>query len=205
MEFFVDNWFWFLLGGTIILMTLIGYIAEKTDFGRKDMPKVEKVKKTKKEKKKQKELEVEEPKAEVQMALATDLILEEPTVQEPETVNEVSEETDSSFETSTLEEPTNDYVVTSFTEDSVEQQPIENLIGTTGLEQEQSQLQPVLETEEDLTVPFGDVVLETPESIVEEVAESELNYNDVNTPNIDLPDLDSIVTEQDDSDDVWKF
>ena len=46
-------------------------------------------------------------------------------------------------------------------------------------------------------------------SEVEEVVASEpveeLNLEDLNTPNIELPDLDSIVTEEDDTDDVWKF
>ena len=42
MEFFVENWIWFLVAGIVILMTLIGYLAEKTDFGRKDIPKKEK-------------------------------------------------------------------------------------------------------------------------------------------------------------------
>lgn len=35
MDFIVDNYFWFIVGGVVILMIIIGYIAEKTDFGRK--------------------------------------------------------------------------------------------------------------------------------------------------------------------------
>ena len=35
MDFIVDNYFWFIVGGILILMIIIGYIAEKTDFGRK--------------------------------------------------------------------------------------------------------------------------------------------------------------------------
>lgn len=35
MDFIVDNYFWFIIGGIVILMIIIGFIAEKTDFGRK--------------------------------------------------------------------------------------------------------------------------------------------------------------------------
>ncbi len=45
MEFINENLVWFAVGGTILFMALIGFIAEKTDFGRK--PK--KVKEEKKE------------------------------------------------------------------------------------------------------------------------------------------------------------
>ena len=45
MDFIVDNYVWFIVGGVIILMAVIGYIADKTDFGRnvnKEKPKKEK-------------------------------------------------------------------------------------------------------------------------------------------------------------------
>lgn len=51
MQFITDNYIWFLIGGIILLMVIIGYIAEKTDFGHKDVGKKEK-----KVKKKEKEL-----------------------------------------------------------------------------------------------------------------------------------------------------
>lgn len=35
MEFIVDNIVWFIVGGVVILMTIIGYLAEKTDFASK--------------------------------------------------------------------------------------------------------------------------------------------------------------------------
>lgn len=34
MEFIIDNLVWFIAGGVVILMTIIGYFAEKTDFGK---------------------------------------------------------------------------------------------------------------------------------------------------------------------------
>lgn len=35
MEFIRDNYIWFIVGGVILIMAVIGYIADKTDFGRK--------------------------------------------------------------------------------------------------------------------------------------------------------------------------
>lgn len=35
MDFVVDNYVWFIVIGVVILMAIIGYIADKTDFGRK--------------------------------------------------------------------------------------------------------------------------------------------------------------------------
>ena len=35
LDFIADNYVWFIAGGVILLMTIIGYIAEKTDFGKK--------------------------------------------------------------------------------------------------------------------------------------------------------------------------
>jgi hypothetical protein len=35
MDFVNENVIWFIIGGTILFMALIGFIAEKTDFGRK--------------------------------------------------------------------------------------------------------------------------------------------------------------------------
>ena len=35
MEFIMDNYIWFIVGGIVILMAVIGYFADKSDFGRK--------------------------------------------------------------------------------------------------------------------------------------------------------------------------
>lgn len=35
MEFIIDNYFWFIIGAIVILMIIVGYFAEQTDFGRK--------------------------------------------------------------------------------------------------------------------------------------------------------------------------
>ena len=65
MDFIVDNYVWFIVVGIIILMAVIGYIADKTDFGRKGKEeatkekKVEKPKKEKKVKEKKEKIKVE--------------------------------------------------------------------------------------------------------------------------------------------------
>lgn len=45
MQFIMDNYFVFIIGGIVVLMTFIGYIAEKTDFGHNKIEKVDKKKK----------------------------------------------------------------------------------------------------------------------------------------------------------------
>lgn len=35
MDFLIDNYLWFIIGGIVLIMIVIGYFAEKTDFGRK--------------------------------------------------------------------------------------------------------------------------------------------------------------------------
>jgi len=212
MEFFVDNWLWFLIGAIVILMTLIGYIAEKTDFGRKDIQKREKPKKEKKQPKAKEELKEvleSEPMPEVQMSLATDSIFEEP-IETLENTNEEAEETED------LTVPFGDI---SFEMPSAEEtfEPVENLNTQyedfTPVKPMNDAEEPAEEltsvTEEDLTIPFGDTTYDIPVSEEKEVVANEpieeLNLDEINTPNIELPDLDSIVTEDDDADDVWKF
>lgn len=221
MEFFVDNWLWFLVGAIVVLMTLIGYIAEKTDFGRKDVQKREKPKKEKKQPKAKEELKEvleSEPMPEVQMSLATDSIFEEP-IETLENTNEEVEETedlnvpfgDISFEVPQVEETfepvenlNNSFEESTYVEPTINvEEPIETFEPIEELENINE------EANEDLNVPFGDITYDIPINEVEEVVESEpaeeLNLEDLNTPNIELPDLDSIVTEEDDTDDVWKF
>lgn len=35
MDFLMNNYLWFIVGGIVIIMITIGFIAERTDFGRK--------------------------------------------------------------------------------------------------------------------------------------------------------------------------
>ncbi len=85
MEFIIDNLVWFIAGGVVILMTIIGYFAEKTDFGKNlsstnDNDESEKVVEPKKEKytkkekptKKEKEPKKEEIKEEISQTKPVD-------------------------------------------------------------------------------------------------------------------------------------
>lgn len=55
MEFVMDNYIWFIVGGIVILMAVIGYFADKSDFGRKKFNEeiIEKPKKEKKQRNKE--------------------------------------------------------------------------------------------------------------------------------------------------------
>ena len=55
MEFVMNNIMWFIFAGIILLMTMIGYYAEKTDFGRNVDDDNKKPKKEKKPKNNKKE------------------------------------------------------------------------------------------------------------------------------------------------------
>lgn len=56
MNFFTDNYIWFICAGILVIMTIIGYIAEKTDFGHKEIVRKQKTDKKEKNKKMAKEI-----------------------------------------------------------------------------------------------------------------------------------------------------
>lgn len=63
MDFIVENYMWFIIGGIVILMAVVGYIADITDFGRNRVEKEpkEKTEKPKKEKVKKEKIKKEKP------------------------------------------------------------------------------------------------------------------------------------------------
>ena len=64
MDFVIENYIWFLIIGVVLVMALIGYIAEKTDFVKEKEPKEKKQKKSKKNVKEVDEETKEEPQLE---------------------------------------------------------------------------------------------------------------------------------------------
>lgn len=64
MDFVIENYIWFLIIGVVLVMALIGYIAEKTDFVKEKEPKEKKQKKSKKNVKEVAEETKEEPQLE---------------------------------------------------------------------------------------------------------------------------------------------
>lgn len=75
MEFVVDNLVWFIVGGVVILMTIVGYMAEKTDFaGKKYREKVGQEKEKINNKKEQERKEAPKVDAPVQDVTVTDIV-----------------------------------------------------------------------------------------------------------------------------------
>ena len=37
MDFVIENYLWFAIGAVVLLMIIIGYFAEKTNFGKKPL------------------------------------------------------------------------------------------------------------------------------------------------------------------------
>ena len=37
LNFIVENYIWIIIIGIVVLMTIIGYIADKTDFGKESI------------------------------------------------------------------------------------------------------------------------------------------------------------------------
>jgi len=86
MDFIVENYMWFIIGGIVILMAVVGYIADVTDFGRNRLEKEtkEKVENPKKEKVKREKIKKEKSKK--------DKVLPEVSVFSADEINEVSSE-----------------------------------------------------------------------------------------------------------------
>ncbi len=104
MEFIIEHYIWFAIGGIILIMTLIGYIADKTQFIEKEKEK---------EKKKNQDLEMkmksqkskEQEQFEMEIDKDKDLMLEESEVYPILSEDEFLEDTDAPItDDSTLKE-----------------------------------------------------------------------------------------------------
>ena len=103
MEFITDNLIWFIIGGIVLLMTIIGFIAEQTDFGRKNFEKKVKTEKPKKVKKEQNK-EIKEENITLE---ATEPV---PVVEENQIVDNVALEPAIDFENVTQENVSNSVI-----------------------------------------------------------------------------------------------
>ena len=187
MQFVIDNYIWFIIGGVVILMAIIGYIADKTDFGRNKEPKPEKVKKEKKEKVK----EVKPEKIEVDAKGITDLT--ESLKEVPGTMNE------------DLYEPLNTVEPVLNTVDASLYEPLPTM--------EQNQVDTV---DPSLYAPLDQPVVEMPvepapievTSLPEEVASEPTTLEEL--PSVEPQTIETPVPETNDipvadDEDVWKF
>lgn len=180
MEFIAENYIWFIIGGIIILMAVVGYIADITDFGRKkfdsqikEKPKKEKKEKVKKEKK---EKIVEQPSLEQNDNIETNIFneIEMPVspIEQPEVIENGSEQLNSF-------EPINEEV-NLFVEEPVE----ESVEETTEEQVDQSLFAPLPGMEQ----PFGENV------------DNELKNEEV-TNELEVQNESEIQSD----DDIWKF
>lgn len=190
MNFLEANYIWLIIIGVILIMALIGYIAEKNDYGKVERkPKEPKVKKEKKKKEKKEEVKekIETPEIDfnnfdVSMEATPEVAPIEEFAIDPEPVQEITP-TFEDLNIPVKEEP----------------KPMEEDL-TAPLEGIKQVETPVIEDiPADLYAPIGDVV--------EEKTEEPIPVPDVEPVDAKLPDLDKI--KENDApaidDDVWKF
>lgn len=181
MLFMEENYIWLIVGLILIVMAIIGYYADKTDFGRKDKGKPSKVKKSKKQKIKQEP--VVDP--EIEEATSSNPSINDilgsftPAQDKPEEVTEPvfhPMDESSAMETSVVQ-PASEYEAL---ETPVEPVPLEDPIE----ESNEESIEPVAPVKEDLYVGLDG----TP------------NVYSNQTP---IPEVKEIAQENDE--DVWKF
>lgn len=185
LDFVIENYIWFLVGGIVLLMTIIGYIAEKTEFGKKTNNKKEKVS-VKEEIKTPVVPVVEDAKEETRIVPEEDKTVEdtvvEPALEESSLEDAVQEDM--------KEEPMEDLDAIEIQEPTVLEEEIES---TT------SEETPEEEIPEELYAGLDG----TPNLYKNESEESEETFN------MDLPDIDALKEESDtpnlEDDDIWKF
>lgn len=228
MDFLADNYIWIIGAVVIILMTIIGYIAEKTDFGKKAFDKRATLSKNKKNSKKEQK---EEPKTQDVISVASEQPAVNSIVEQEAPRKEVPVEDTKIEQTSPISESSTDDAPSSNLE------PWDNMYDTSSSTSEDlnapfgdSYSSQGVQREEDLNVPFGD--LEVPKKSYDDY--SETNYSsmndssttmeDLNVPfgdyqpqkadshfDMELPDIDSIKEDvsknssEVEEDDIWKF
>ena len=132
MDFVVDNYLWFIIGGIVVLMIIIGYFAEKTNFGKQPLCK-----------KKSDNVEKEAKKVDEQPAEDVSEV-EESVGLEGKGINDILEQTNNTDLEDTVSE---------------EQEGLDEVI--VDEPQQVQELPEVALPEEDLNVPFGDVEVES--------------------------------------------
>lgn len=218
-EFINENYLWFIIGGAVLLMALIGYIAEKTNFGRGGGNKKEK---------KDKEVVVvresipSEPVIQPNIVPDADnLGLEPSNVENDENIENIIG--DNNVNNDVIDEDLT--VPLNLTVESEEPlyTPEEDLTVPLEPNMESIENDTIDNVDEDLTVPldfssaFNNTINdeptapennEIPEVMSEEpVSFQEISDNDIvlrpNDQTMELPDIDSL--DEETEEDVWKF
>ncbi len=219
MEFLTDNYIWIIFIIVIILMIIIGYIAEKTNFGKKEFSKRKSSKAKATKENKQEEIETL-PKTEIaptiekeveQKPLETHTEPVEPKAEIPQEEVQFTDPLTDDMEIS------NDILETPYEQSNNEVLSVEEDLNTPFGEPIAYNEPPIeSETLEDLNAPFGDFATTNESNIEEnlnvpltdhsyETSSYEMNQEDLNAPfgdelkyptreefNLDLPDIDSI-------------
>ncbi len=243
MEFLTDNYIWIIVIVVVILMTIIGYIAEKTNFGKKEFSKK---KNNKKVEEKEMEIKAEEKKSEIFSMPIKETSKVENTMEAVETPKELLKQVEKEpTEEVQFRDPLADdmnvaseVLETPYEESKTEILPIEEDLNAP-LEENISYRVPEnrsIDVSEDLNAPFGDFEIPTERSAEENfnvpltddnsyntsynIAEEDLNvpFGDVVKDSkeedfgLNLPDIDSIkedvsttTNSENDDDDIWKF
>ena len=191
MEFINENIVWVSIGAVVLVMALIGFIAEKTDFGRK--PKAEKAPRKSKREKKEDEMFEElddEPQAQPVVEQPVESSDEVQMMEETPVVEDINEEV---LEPASLE-----------AEASVDlEKPIEEITELSPVDLEQAVVEdttPLEVVEETVDGPVPEVLETSVAPTVETISEE----NSLNAP---LPELDNIANEEENADEAsdWKF
>ena len=191
MEFLMDNYIWIMIICIVLLMALIGYIAEKQGFGTKEN--------IKKEKKSKKEEVIEPIKEEKE---PVEEISNEDTFEEPGVTEEVDD-----FENSVEEQvDDNEFEEESMEEESLSENNEEESDDNKDLEEQEE----VSNEEEDLFVGLDG----TPNAYGNQELNIDKDFNNIlddvedSTEDVDmeLPKVDSNELEEElEEDDIWKF
>lgn len=191
MEFINENIVWVSIGAVVLVMALIGFIAEKTDFGRK--PKAEKAPRKSKREKKEDEMFEElddEPQAQPVVEQPVESSDEVQMMEETPVVEDINEEV---LEPASLE-----------AEASVDlKQPIEEITELNPVDLEQAVVEdttPLEVVEETVDGPVPEVLETSVAPTIETISEE----NSLNAP---IPESDNIANEEENADEAsdWKF
>ncbi len=197
MDFLLENYIWFIIGFIVILMIVIGYLAEKTQFGSK------KVSKKEKNIQKKKEEEVMEQVEQAKDTRINQAVLENANVlkKDPfidrvtEPVPPKKEEIQSEIGEKVPQELTVPFGDTRARKEEVIPRTLESRVETPTMKKET----PSLESFEDLYQPL--------EEVQEEPFEKEVSREQIKEEEniqIPLPDIQGLREEKND-DDVWNF
>lgn len=203
MEFLSEYYLWFIIGGIILVMAVIGYIADKTDFGRKN-------KISEENSKLKDEQENNNSITEAPNAVVEEVSPQEQTngdVVEPiESINSISNEIDVPM----IEDSVIDEI-------KVEEQPIDEKIESVQLGED---LENIKVEENDIEQPAINDINDISINNEEKVEISEVIDDSVYVLNNDLSSfaagdlnenvpvssvVEDVINDQDNDDDIWKF